>query len=1162
MFTTSNNINHFVILANSTGSNQTLYYYNNGDLSSGSLTPVCTLTNVNSNIRYERIKILHYGSNGFKILVGASPTANNVITDFLFEVDPGMCTLSPLPGNPSIFQKLNFDPIDNADQGITAIEVNETSESIYVAVVGNDNSQSPPVKSFLYKGTYFNSSGQIGPSWTDITGEMPNKTITSLTTRLSPDPTTCNAEYAYASLRGLGAWKLEENPIEFILDNTEVCSGSANGTITVANTLLDPTETYLWSDGQTTNPAVGLGPGTYTVTITFNSCSISGYATITENPNCCNTYVNYLDQSHFNGTSISGEFNLNESVTCSGIVYLDGATISIKEGVSIMVPSGSELHVFNSVLYACGNMWAGIVVENGGQLFVHDSQIRDAQYGTKVNPNGNLILRNSTYDHNYVGVYVKDLSGGSVIIDGTTFSCNDCLSSNPLKRGYSGQTPAPNVISFAGIEAYNSIFDIGVGGSVPNVFKDCTRGASLENCYNTLVNNTFSDITSGVYYLPLGGFGIFSDMAGGGILRQLGHGEFSYSPISFENCPTAIYSKGGATSILSNHMMNVEKGIRIDKVKGQNINASNNLIVAIEKGILLNNNEDAVYVDINNNNVIINSPLAAGISVFESVPPSVSRKFKINCNSVAVDEGIDGILINSADRINLAQNNITLNSSVNPANGIRVQGSSNCGFLENTVTGNSTARHISYGIYVSPANNFTNNHSDLTEIGFDFGSNCATDELFRGNTFGEHDIGLHLNGSGIIGVQTHRGNKWFGPFGILGGAQNENVLFNEVFFNPIIVHDSLPGSLYHPANSVSVGAQWIVWDPTGTPWSGTFVNPCHSNFINGDDNNESRITYTDSLVVMDSISAVQYEAELKYFTDRELIEKLILYDSLRNDNGIFESFYNLKLGSSESNLSIVNSKFKFEFSSQAIEAVNESLFNLMDSLVILDSLVLTDNSNLGLYKSKIVEIQLAIDSLNSQISVFINQRDSIFATAHLINSNLIPSDDIEIQEKQVNEFYFQFKDSIISQIDQTALDNISFIASLCPFAYGESVYRARSELMRYGIENNYDDYSTCTQLGYSRLSQAQSSSLNDTIQEIFIYPNPVSDELNFTLNENTVVSHFIVQDIAGRIVIHLKQSISTIPDKLDVSMLETGIYTITFSGLNGFQHTSKFTIIK
>lgn len=45
-------------------------------------------------------------------------------------------------------------------------------------------------------------------------------------------------------------------------------------------------------------------------------------------------------------------------------------------------------------------------------------------------------------------------------------------------------------------------------------------------------------------------------------------------------------------------MVNVRKGIRIDQVKGQNINASNNFIEATEKGILLNNNENAAIVDV------------------------------------------------------------------------------------------------------------------------------------------------------------------------------------------------------------------------------------------------------------------------------------------------------------------------------------------------------------------------------------------------------------------------------------------------------------------------------------------------------------------------------------------------------------------------------------
>lgn len=92
--------------------------------------------------------------------------------------------------------------------------------------------------------------------------------------------------------------------------------------------------------------------------------------------------------------------------------------------------------------------------------------------------------------------------------------------------------------------------------------------------------------------------------------------------------------------------------------------------------------------------IFINGVSATGISVFESVPPSPSRRFKINCNSVTIDEGSDGILLNAANRINLAQNNVSLNSTTSSATGIRILGSSNCGLLENTVTGNSTARRV------------------------------------------------------------------------------------------------------------------------------------------------------------------------------------------------------------------------------------------------------------------------------------------------------------------------------------------------------------------------------------------------------------------------------------------------------------------------------------
>jgi len=57
--------------------------------------------------------------------------------------------------------------------------------------------------------------------------------------------------------------------------------GVDDGTAEVFVTGGTPAYTYAWSDGQTTNPATGLGPGTYTVTITdANGCTTDGSCTI------------------------------------------------------------------------------------------------------------------------------------------------------------------------------------------------------------------------------------------------------------------------------------------------------------------------------------------------------------------------------------------------------------------------------------------------------------------------------------------------------------------------------------------------------------------------------------------------------------------------------------------------------------------------------------------------------------------------------------------------------------------------------------------------------------------------------------------------------------------------------------------------------------------
>lgn len=228
--------------------------------------------------------------------------------------------------------------------------------------------------------------------------------------------------------------------------------------------------------------------------------------------------------------------------------------------------------------------------------------------------------------------------------------------------------------------------------------------------------------------------------------------------------------------------------------------------------------------------------------------------------------------------------------------------------------------------------------------------------------------------------------------------------------------------------------------------------------------------------------------EFEYFTSRDLLEKLMANDSLRNDNGVFENFYAQKSIESAGPLSVSNYILQTDYSSEAVETTLELLNDALDSLLVLDSLVLLDTIYLGQQQSQGMTIHLIIDSLRNQSLSFLEQKDSLIAEASTLNSSVIPSNDIELYEKQVNEFHFAFQDSSVTLLIQSSLSDMIFISSLCPYAYGKAVFRARSELIRYGIESNYDDKLNCAQLGYLRLSQHQTSSVVSSQNEITIYP--------------------------------------------------------------------------
>ncbi|MFK8039356.1 MAG: T9SS type A sorting domain-containing protein [Crocinitomicaceae bacterium] len=198
----------------------------------------------------------------------------------------------------------------------------------------------------------------------------------------------------------------------------------------------------------------------------------------------CNSCPQYLDDQTGTLTWTTGyvayqEYCLINDVTIVGNINISGSKVKIAPDVTITVSSGSVLQISGSHLYACSEMWNGIVVEPGARLVivgnyingtsnpVQSSLIEDAKIAVDVqdNPLPVYFLTFPTYpfqagdvifNKNHIGVKLGSynvpipafLASGLHPIYGCMFTCRD-IQTYPFAAG-----PNPGVINWP------SIYDI------------------------------------------------------------------------------------------------------------------------------------------------------------------------------------------------------------------------------------------------------------------------------------------------------------------------------------------------------------------------------------------------------------------------------------------------------------------------------------------------------------------------------------------------------------------------------------------------------------------------------------------------------------------------------------------------------------------------------
>ncbi|MBL0339723.1 MAG: hypothetical protein IPP71_01695 [Bacteroidetes bacterium] len=271
----------------------------------------------------------------------------------------------------------------------------------------------------------------------------------------------------------------------------------------------------------------------------------------------------------------SDKYIVDDDVTISGSVTINGSQIAILADKKITIASSGVLTITyaipeNSHLFACENMWEGIVVEPGGQLIIdgyittgnggsgRGTLIEGAKNAIMVD-DGILKLRYAEFNHNYLSVLLKNDQDANSYIYGCKFNC---IGGMIAKEPFMEHFPFEHIR----LENVKNIeFPIGIStqstGS-KNYFSDAFSGIGVYNSSVVIYRNYFDNIYNKNNFYHSNSFG---------------------QAVNVENSSAATginITIGGQGTNESNYFTNTNIGVRV-------LNNSSNIDISVLKTSLI-----------------------------------------------------------------------------------------------------------------------------------------------------------------------------------------------------------------------------------------------------------------------------------------------------------------------------------------------------------------------------------------------------------------------------------------------------------------------------------------------------------------------------------------------------------------------------------------------
>jgi Secretion system C-terminal sorting domain len=841
------------------------------------------------------------------------------------------------------------------------------------------------------------------------------------------------------------------------------------------------------------------------------------------------------------------------------------------------------LKIESTNIRGCDNLWQGITLDTGAVLRVSNSAIRDAAIGIKllrtnlpIAPKTQVMLSHSVFEDNHVGLstwrpetynYRDDVNSISNI-----WNCTFDGNFRDLKVP---QSDFDRRRSFTGLDLHyvNPTFG---GGSVPNLFNDLAEGVKSNYSIVTLNNPIFKNIqpkkqlsyTSTATVAPMGGIAVSTT---NGSLTFNGSGRDV--PI-FENVYNGFYCHYSDFNISNGHFV-TEGNYALQSYYGRGGSAifDNNRVITLEGGALgiwkgsgtialLNNNIDCGASNRSVAAVAVGSYFHRDISLTSPINTSIEMHSDtirgtggVRSTILAVDMAEDVMV-----RRNLLKFNAYSSADATPSWGIKMDLVERSDIRWNDIIG---IKNLNDDYRYSPAqvgilsSNSRNNAIQCDSIAnakislqFQYNNtsirNNSAGEV-AGNKLSGYNIGLKVDSFAIVGIQSHRRNRWTRP------APN-HYQADAILDDPDASLDRRRDNRFKVESNYSLSnvqpTDWFLVEGASNPFTCDTV-PGRANGNNGSTGG-----------VYEAVIAGHYEAPAAYLWMLEKqayedfsalpasIQTTAMQTFLTSKQGTeIEIFYQLKKG--------FERLFQQDEShATRLKQLSQWMNDWAKKKQLADNQWIAEDAVVGEWNKEYVDLSE------------IEQQNTITKAIALRQLNgTLPEDDFTIRSKMVNTnqqrpyiFYEKVvNDLYLSKIIEGTViytekeaEILKKIAMMCPLVAAEAPMKARIIYQHF--------------VNPVALPAADCSNVPNAVQKSIekphfkVYPNPTNNQFTLISEEGIKAFNWSLFTATGVMVKEGKSR--SFSETIDTQDLTNGVYFICIKEKNVITATLKVVVLK